>query len=71
MREQLPIIELPLLPEDAEVELNLQVVFARAYEAAAHDRELDHTSEPVVPPFDAETTSWLRDRIASTTAVNR
>lgn len=62
--ERLPTFEVPLLPEDPEIQLALQAVFHRAYDAAAYDRDLDYESD-LVPTFDAETTAWLRARITT------
>jgi hypothetical protein len=64
LRERLPTIDVPLLPEHSEIRLDLQAVFDRAYDAAAYDREADYDSEPV-PPLDAETTAWMRERIGA------
>lgn len=64
VRERMPAIDVPLLPSDNEISLDLQAVFDRTYEAAAYERELDYRSDPE-PPFDAEATAWLRERIVA------
>ena len=69
LRERLPTIEIPLLPAETEIKLNLQAVFDRTYEAAAYDQELDYSLDPI-PPFDAETTAWLRERVTCGTRVS-
>ncbi|MBI3464800.1 MAG: DUF4058 family protein [Planctomycetes bacterium] len=59
LRERLPEIEIPLLPDDPAILVNLQAVFERVYDAAAYQRDLDYTSDPV-PPLGPEETTWMR-----------
>jgi hypothetical protein len=61
-KSPMPNISIPLLPEDPEVDLNLQTVFQSAYEPACYDRVLpyDEPLDPPIPPHDAE---WARERL--------
>ena len=57
LRETLPAITLPLLPESPEVEVDLQAVFTRTHNAGAFDRLLDYNREPT-PPLAPEDAAW-------------
>jgi len=63
LRQQLPIIKVPLLPGDGEVRLDLQEVFVRTYESGPYSREIDY-SLPVPPPeLQPETKQWVEQQI--------
>ena len=62
LRSPLPIVPIPLLPEDPEVELDLQAVFRSAYEPALYDRRLPY-DQPLVPSLSAEDEAWIRQRL--------
>ena len=64
MRAKLPTIPIPLLPDDAEVALDLQKVFTAAYEPALFDRRLPY-QRPLVPPLRDEDERWVREMLAS------
>jgi hypothetical protein len=63
LEEPLPAISVPLLPEDAPVEVDLQAVFTRCYEAGPYLREIDYGSA-VTPPLPGRE-EWLEERLAS------
>ena len=48
LRSPLPIVPIPLLPEDPEVPLDLQAVFHAAYEPSLYDRRLPY-DQPLFP----------------------
>ena len=55
--QRLPVIGIPLKEGDGDVELDLQMVLAIAYDRAAYDLEVDYRSEPV-PPFSQRYAEW-------------
>jgi hypothetical protein len=61
-KSPMPTIMIPLLPEDPEIDLNLQAVFESAYEPACYDRVLPYGDplDPPLPPLDA---AWARERL--------
>lgn len=58
--QRLPVILIPLKPEDPDVELDLQTVFNTAYDPAAFDIVVDYRSEPV-PPLTGPSIKWAND----------
>lgn len=55
--QQLPVIGIPLKPEDPNAPLNLQAVLETAYDRAAYDLQIDYSVAPK-PPLSAETAPW-------------
>jgi len=53
LTQQLPVIGIPLMPEDPDVELNLQDVLNSAYDRAAYDLEVDYQKDPLPSLSDA------------------
>ncbi len=62
LRSPLPVVPIPLLPEDPEVQLDLQAVFHAAYDPSLYDRRVSY-DEPLLPPLGAEDEAWLRERL--------
>jgi hypothetical protein len=58
LRDMLPSIPLPLLPDDADAALNLQAVFTTAYERAGFDYSLDY-SRPLGKKLPADDLQWI------------
>ncbi len=56
-RSRLPVIPIPLKPEDPDTGLDLQTVLDAAYDRAGYDLEIDYRKEPE-PPLDAELAAW-------------
>lgn len=52
LEEPLPTIDVPLLPDDGSVRINLQEVFASTYNAGPYQYEIDYQQPP--PPPDSE-----------------
>lgn len=50
--EPMPVIPIPLLEEDPDLQLNLHEAFATVYERAAYHRSIDYSAElsPPLPP---------------------
>ena len=63
-RAPLPTISIPLLPEDAEVPLNLQEIFRATYDASLYDRRLPYKL-PLVPPLSPADTAWTTELLQS------
>lgn len=61
-KSPMPTIMIPLLPEDPEIDLNLQAVFESAYEPACYYRVLPY-GEPLDPPLPPPDAEWARERL--------
>lgn len=64
VRDPLPTVELPLLPGDAPVALDLPRAFARAYDSGPYAKVVDYQGEPA-PPLGPEDQAWARARLAT------
>ena len=58
LKEPLATIEVPLLPGDAAISLDLQAVFDRCYDAGPYAREIDYSESQIIPPLDANQAAW-------------
>jgi hypothetical protein len=54
IRQQLPIIGIPLKPEDGDFALDLQPVFNSVYERSAFDLVVNYRSDPEIPLNEAD-----------------
>jgi hypothetical protein len=61
LKEPLATIEVPLLPGDAAVLLDLQTVFDRCYDEGPYAREIDYGEYQVVPPLSADQAAWATE----------
>jgi hypothetical protein len=66
LQECLPPINIPLLPGDPPVTVDLQAVFARCYDAGPYRRELTYQLADVVPPLRPEQAAWAREVLQAT-----
>lgn len=60
--QRLPIIKIPLLPADDDVELDLGDVLSTAYDRAGYDLIVDYVKPPrvpFIPPADRWVADWL------------
>ncbi len=57
LSQRLPVISIPLKPEDADATLDLQDVLNTAYDRAGYDLDVNYTREPV-PPLPPEWAEW-------------
>jgi hypothetical protein len=57
--QRLPVIGLPLLPDDGKVLVDLQAVLDRAYDMGRFRQRANYTDPPPPPTFSAEQTAWL------------
>ena len=56
LRDRLPIVRIPLRPEDADIRLDLQALLNQAYRTGRYD-DLDYRREPE-PPLEADDAKW-------------
>lgn len=54
LRKPLPVVSVPLRPEDQDVTLNLQAVLDATYDRAAYDLEFDYSAPPASALNDAD-----------------
>jgi hypothetical protein len=59
LAESLPTLEVPLLPGDAPVALDLQAVFNRCYDAGPYHRWVRYATTLPVPSLDRPRTEWV------------
>jgi hypothetical protein len=57
LRQRLPVVRIPLKPEDPPVPLDLQAVLNTVYDRGAYHLAIDYRSEPV-PPLSPEWSAW-------------
>jgi hypothetical protein len=57
---KLPTIPVPLLPEDKDISLDLQLVFNTVYDPLGYRAFLDYTQPPEVP-LEGETAVWAHN----------
>jgi hypothetical protein len=60
MQQSLPTIAVPLLPADGDIEVDLQAIFQRAYDAGPYQRAIDYRTEKIEPPLTKEQDEWMR-----------
>jgi len=58
----LPRIEIPLLPPDPDITLDLQPLIEKIYSRSRYERDIDY-SQPIDPPLGPTETQWLQDRL--------
>lgn len=63
LRDPLPVIPIPLAPQDEMVWLALQPAFTRAFEDARYDEEINYHSPPD-PPLRESEAFWARELLA-------
>lgn len=61
LQNRLPVIRVPLRPDDPDVRLDLQNLIDRAWESGGYSR-LSHTRGPL-PPLSDEDAEWVRERL--------
>lgn len=64
LTQRLPVISIPLRPEDEDVPLDLQEVLNTAYDRAAYDLAIDYRREPV-PPLGEAQQQWAHALLQS------
>ena len=59
LSDPLPVIGVPLLPDDGEISLDLQAVLTRCYEAGPYQRRVVYDPARIVPPLAPQQTEWV------------
>jgi uncharacterized protein DUF4058 len=60
---RLPIIEIPLLPGDPGIELDLQAALDNCYDAGLYARRVKYAEHPPDPPVTTEQDRWLQETL--------
>jgi hypothetical protein len=68
MQQPLPVISVPLLPEDPPVALDLQAAFNRAYMAGPYRKAIWYGKDPIEPPLQPEQAAWAATRLSAVSA---
>ena len=58
LEERLPLIDIPLLPGDRPVTIDLQAVFDRCYDAGPYARGC-YGEDAIVPALDPDQAAWV------------
>jgi hypothetical protein len=58
LQQEIPLVSLPLQPEDTEPVINLQDLLHRLYEQGSYDLALDYRTEPI-PPLSTADAAWV------------
>lgn len=58
--ESLPVVNIPLLPGDESVAVDLQTVFTRSYDTGPYAREIDYRHDRPVPPLTPKQSRWAK-----------
>lgn len=64
LAEPLPIVDVPLLPGDGVVPVDLQAVFARSYDTGPYAREIDYLHDRPEPPLSPKQARWAKQCLA-------
>ena len=60
VRDALPCVPVPLLPDDGDAVLDLPTALAAIYEEAGYDLSIDYTQAPPPPDFTGADKQWMR-----------
>jgi hypothetical protein len=65
LEDRLPLIDIPLLPADGAVQLDLQEVFRRSYDTGPYRRAIRYLESQPTPPLTPAQAAWARERLAA------
>jgi hypothetical protein len=68
LRRRLPVITVPLLPEDPPVQLDLQAAFDRAYDAGPYRKTIRYGKDPIDPPLAPQQAAWAATALKAVSA---
>jgi hypothetical protein len=60
LEQRLPVIAIPLLPEDPEVLLDLQAAFNRVYDGGPYRKRIRNGEDPIKPPLRRDQAEWVK-----------
>lgn len=63
IEQKLPTIAFPLLTQDGHIDIDLQAVFNRAYDAGPYRKLIDYRTASVVPPLTEVQSQWAQARL--------
>jgi Protein of unknown function (DUF4058) len=66
LEQRLPMIAIPLLPEDPEVKLDLQTAFTGAYDGGPYHKTIRYGEDPIRPPLRPEQAKWAENLLKPT-----
>jgi hypothetical protein len=66
--EHLPTVDIPLLPGDSPVTLDLQATFDRCYGEGPYAQEIRYGEDAIIPPLDPERAAWAAQLVQSAQA---
>jgi hypothetical protein len=61
LERRLPVIAIPLLPDDPDVPLDLQAGFDRAYDAGPYHRMVRYGEDPIHPALPPDQAKWVAE----------
>lgn len=61
---RLPVLPIPLLPGDGEVQIDLQAAVDRCYETGLYSRRVEYRPDLLTPPFSPEYQEWVETVLA-------
>lgn len=64
LEEPLPEVEIPLLPDDGAVTVDLQEIFDRCYDDGPYQRRIRYAERAAKPPLSAQRMEWVRTLLA-------
>jgi hypothetical protein len=59
LRRRLPVLPIPLKPEDGDIKVNLQDAFNTAFERGGYAGMIDYSAPPPEPKFSDEDLEWV------------
>ncbi len=65
LREEIPLVPVPLLYPDPDIVLDLGQALREIYQQAAYERRIDYSAEPPAPELSAEDAAWLDEQLKS------
>jgi hypothetical protein len=71
LEDPLPVIAVPLLPDDADVELALQPLLDQVYDASAFPRYVEYDKEVPPPSLGPAKSKWVKKRLAEAGLLKR
>jgi hypothetical protein len=66
LRDQLPVVPVPLLPPDEDVPLDLQVAVNACFELVGYERLINYNDLPPPPPFSQDDAAWIQEQLQET-----
>jgi len=67
LREPLPVLPVPLLPEDPDVPLDMQAALGTIYAEAQYGLTIDYSADPPPPALPTEVRIWVAQRVQAWT----